>query len=258
MKVLILTSVLKGYACACLPIFIKSPNIDLAGVVLAKASSTDKKRFWRRRLKKISKIGILGALNGIRMRKWYQPKISEDIISLAEKYNVPLFNSPVINSDQTRSIFKKMNVDLGLSLGNGYIAQSVFSIPKYGMINVHTEVLPDFQNAQSIIWPIYEGINQTGFTIHQIEKRIDAGDILYQKKYSITFYLSLKESVEKNLQKARSFVPEALCYVCENYHTLRKNAKKQTEGRKYTTPTIRQYLRMLKNHRRMKRMYSQQ
>ena len=116
------------------------------------------------------------------------------------------------------------------------------------MINIHTEILPDFQGAQSIIWPIYEKRKETGFTIHQIDSKIDTGQILFQKKYPIEFSPVLRETVRKNLNTARGKIPSAFSYVCENYESLKEKAISQTGGKSYTTPSIWQFLRMLRNH----------
>jgi methionyl-tRNA formyltransferase len=219
--------------------------------VLAQAASPNRKQAFRRKITKTLKIGIFGALNGVRLRGWYEDRGSEDIVALAQRYDVPLFETVYINSEQTRQLFRQADADLGLSLGNGYIGESVFSIPKNGMINVHGEILPDFQGAQSIIWPIFEGRNETGFTIHQIDKHIDTGDILFQKRCPIVLYPTLRETVEKTLAIVGDQIPEALTWVCENYKDLKKEAKAQGAGRSYTTPSISQFRRMLRNHKVM-------
>ena len=148
-------------------------------------------------------------------------------------------------------LFRECDADLGLSLGCGYIPKSVFGIPKRGMINIHMEVLPRFQGAYSIIWPIYEGISETGFTIHQIDSNIDTGAILYQEKYPITFFPKMKETIQRNLDQTRSRIPNAIAHVCENYDKLQANAVFQAKGKGYTTPSIWNYFRMLRNHRAM-------
>lgn len=251
MRVLILTSSRYGTASMCLPALYNSPRISVVKIVLAHAGSPNKKRLLKRKIMKTMKIGVWGALNGVRLRGWFNDTSTEDIFTLAERYSIPLVETAFANSDETRRIFREANADLGLSLGNGYIGQSVFSIPKYGMINIHGEILPDFSGAQSVIWPVYEGRAETGFTIHQLDKHIDTGEILYQKRYPIIFHPTLKETVKKSLETTRDQVPDALVWVCENYEELRKNAKAQGEGGSYTTPSFRQFLRMLKNNRMM-------
>jgi methionyl-tRNA formyltransferase len=183
------------------------------------------------------------------MREWYADEEANDINSLCDSLNVPLTETPYVNCDTTRELFREANADLGLSLGNGYIGKSVFSIPKYGMVNIHSEILPEFPGAQSIIWPIHQGMEETGFTIHQIDSIIDHGDILFQERFPIQFYPTLRETVEKNLQVSRLRVPKAFSYVCENYTMLRARSISQQFEKSFTTPTIWQFLRMVKNSR---------
>jgi methionyl-tRNA formyltransferase len=144
------------------------------------------------------------------------------------------------------------DADLGLSLGNGYIGERVFSIPRHGMINLHSEVLPAFQGASAVIWPIYENVAETGFTIHQVNRKIDEGDILLQEKWPIVFHDSLRKTVEANLVPGRERSPAAIVKVCTDYATLKQNAVKQTGGKSYTTPSFWQFLRMVRNHSRMR------
>jgi len=185
------------------------------------------------------------------MRDWYADKDADDIHMVCRDFNVGLSETPFINCETTEEAFRQANADLGLSLGNGYIPKSVFSIPKFGMVNIHTEILPDFQGAQSIIWPIYEGRKETGFTIHQISNKIDKGVILFQKRYPIQFCSTLRETVEMNLKTARMNIPEAFSYVCQNYTSLAGESISQEDRRSYTTPSIWQFFRMARNHRKM-------
>ena len=251
MRIIILTSIRRGIASHCLPLLFNNPNIQIAMVILAHGVSPNKKRVLKRKIKKTLSIGLLGALNGIRLRDWYRDKDAEDIYRLCNSMNIKISKVNFINHEKTRNLFREARADLGLSLGNGYIAKSVFSIPKFGMVNIHTEILPQFQGAQSIIWPIFEGLRETGFTVHQIDNHIDTGEILFQKKYPIKFYSTLKETVEKNLKITRKQIPNAISYVCENYEELKTKAIKQENGKSYTTPTFWQFLRIVKNYNDM-------
>ena len=116
------------------------------------------------------------------------------------------------------------------------------------MINIHIELLPAFRGGAEIIWPIYERVYETGFTIHQISSKFDKGDILYQKKFPIKFYPTLKKTVLNNRNKILSQIPQAISYVCENYIKLKTKSTSQGKGKIYTTPTYSQYIRMLKNN----------
>jgi methionyl-tRNA formyltransferase len=195
----------------------------------------------------MKEIGLLGAINGVRIRKWYRTD-AVDLKVLCEQLKIPVFETDLTNSEITAQFFKDANADLGLSLGNAYISPAVFTIPRYGMINVHGERLPEYQNAQSVIWPIYHLEMTTGLTIHQVERSIDGGKILYSEEYPITFNRQLSETVRQTVHLTQQRTPPALRYVCENFLALLRNARLQVGGRKFTTPTIQQFYCMTRNN----------
>lgn len=247
MKLIILTSDRFGTASNCLPIIHGSKHCSITRVVISRAGNSNRRTLLRRKLQKVKEIGVLGALNGIRIRHWYRSE-TLDLRLLCERLGIPVFETDFTNSDQTVHLFKDAIPDLGLSLGNGYISQRVFGIPKYGMINVHGERLPEYQNAQSVIWPIYHLETTTGITIHQIDRLIDTGRILYRDEYPIVFCKRLSQTVRRTVEITQQRTPAAIRYVCDNFEDLVNDAKVQENGRKFTTPTIRQFYRMVLNN----------
>lgn len=198
--------------------------------------------------------GALGAINGLRMRRWY----CVDHTSLEEvcqDTGVKLFNVPYIGSKITEEIFQDIEPDVGLSLGNGFIPERIFSIPKLGMLNVHSERLPEYQNAQSVIWPIYNNEKVTGITIHCVASGIDEGDIVHEESFPIHFGSTLRESVEQTLLETRERTVEAVPLVCASLSRFLKQRTKQVGGGKYTTPSIWQFWRMERNNRRLSKEY---
>jgi methionyl-tRNA formyltransferase len=254
-RIIILTSSRTGIAADCLPELCCSAKLSIAGVIVAGAPRQN----WRKirlKLRKLLRIGIGGALNGIRMRGWYAGAETPDVGSICHKYGVPLFEVSQINSDETVEVLKRLEPDLGLSLGNTYIAPRVFNLPKSGMINVHGERLPEYQNAQSVIWPIYNNETRTGLSIHQIDKGIDTGAILHREDFDIQFARRLKDTVRSTIAVTQSRTPRAVRFVCENYAALAASATAQGPGQTFTTPSIFQFARMAWNNRRLYRASS--
>ncbi len=247
MKLILLTSQRFGTASDCIPTIQASRVCTVARVIISRDQNANRARAWRRKLTKMRQIGLLGAINGMRMRSWYQSD-APDLVPVCARLGIPVFEVDCTNSDETVRLFKDVSPDLGLSLGNSYISPKVFTVPKYGMINVHGERLPEYQNAQSVIWPIYHLEMTTGLTIHQIERSIDTGDILYREEYPITFCKKLEQTVRKTIEVTRRRTPNAVRYVCDNYDLLLKNAKTQEGGRMFTTPSLRQFYRMVHNN----------
>ncbi|MFW6026104.1 MAG: methionyl-tRNA formyltransferase, partial [Candidatus Woesearchaeota archaeon] len=65
------------------------------------------------------------------------------------------------------------------------LTQKVLDITKYGVINVHTSLLPKYRGPAPVQWAIRNGEKITGVTIMQTDEGIDTGDILQQEKVEI-------------------------------------------------------------------------
>ena len=99
MGLIVLTSDRFTTASRCLPALCQSPRLQVVGVVLAHAVTPDRRRRWRRKVRKVLRIGPLGALNGIRIRPWYQDKGAEpQLTSIVESpcYGTKIEQFPVI------------------------------------------------------------------------------------------------------------------------------------------------------------------
>ena len=255
MRCVVLTSSLKGTASHHLPILIEKYNVDVVLVIYNLNKDRKKKGFLSKKMKKVFQIGLLGALNGIRMRRWYDlSRIGTQTRSIHEvcsKYKIPLTEVNSLNSDLSESEIIKSNADIGISLGNPYISEKIFSIPEFGMINIHHEILPDFQNAQSVIWSIYEGKKDTGYTIHEINQKIDEGAIILQETFPIEFGKKLKNTVTLTSKMLLDKSAHGLGRLLSDHKKLKSGAIPQRGGKKYTTPNIKEFFRILKQHSKL-------
>jgi methionyl-tRNA formyltransferase len=257
MRIAILTSIRKGTASYCLSVLAENTSVEIARVIYCEHAAKKKKKFYLQKIRKMFRIGLPGALNGIRIRKWFavgdvDGRPIEDIESLCKRLDIPFFITPGLNTVQTIGILGSGKVDLGLSLGNSYISPRVFSIPRYGMLNIHGEVLPAFQNAQSVIWQLYEGSGETGYTIHQVEKKIDEGRIWKQEKFPIVFKATFRETVSATCAEILKQSANGLADLLTHFERYRKEVRIQDEGRSYTTPSLREFLRMNRNFKTLR------
>ncbi len=255
MKVAIVTSSLRGVASHHIP-FINIDQTQICLVIYNEGVILNKKAFYLKKIKKMFKIGFFGALNGIKMRKWYNQDLEshihfEELSSLCKSLNIPFATVKTLNSDQTKELLTNCGAELGLSLGNGYISSKIFNIPRFGMLNIHHELLPNYQNAQSVIWQLYNSSKITGFTIHKIDKNIDTGAIVLREEVDIDFRPTLGATVSATYAKLFDASAQGLIKVLKDFDSFFNNAKPQGNGNKYTTPSFLQYLRMVKNHRKL-------
>lgn len=63
----------------------------------------------------------------------------------------------------------------------GYIlSQKILDVPKYGVLNVHTSLLPKYRGASPIESALLSGDTETGSTIMKMSLKMDVGPILSQ------------------------------------------------------------------------------
>lgn len=255
MRVVLLTSGERGLAPYCAARLAADPAVDIAMIVLNEGRQAGAWKARRRTLRKVRQIGPLGAVNGVRMRSWFDMSPLLDAPPLAElaaELGVPLARTPTIGSPRTVELFARADADLGLSLGNPYIPQRVFAAPRLGMINIHHEVLPAFQGAQSVIWQIHEGSTETGYTIHRVERKIDGGEILYQERLPIRMMPTLADTVRVTVRRLHEQSAAGLLTLLRNFDEHAERATRQQGGRTFTTPTFGQYRHMVRQHRRLR------
>ena len=77
------------------------------------------------------------------------------------------------------------------------LKEDVFSIPKYGTINLHPSLLPKYRGPNPWFWNYYHFETISGVTLHFIDKGEDTGDIIYQQQYDI--YPGMKSVEMQNL-----------------------------------------------------------
>ena len=101
--------------------------------------------------------------------------------SLALSANIPVFQPINLKQEADIEQLKSLSADLMVVVAYGLILpQTVLDIPKLGCINIHGSLLPRWRGAAPINRAIMAGDRQTGVTIMQVVKKLDAGDMLHK------------------------------------------------------------------------------
>ena len=75
--------------------------------------------------------------------------------------------------------------DLFVVVAFSILPRRLLEIPRLGSVNLHPSLLPAYRGAAPIIWAVVNGEEQTGISTFQLNPRIDAGDILLQRRVPI-------------------------------------------------------------------------
>ena len=65
------------------------------------------------------------------------------------------------------------------------LPKEILSIPKYGCVNIHASLLPDYRGAAPIQWAVIDGRKETGITTMLMDEGLDTGDILRQYRIAL-------------------------------------------------------------------------
>lgn len=109
---------------------------------------------------------------------------------------------------------KEINPDLIVVVAYGKILpKEIIDIPKYGIINVHSSLLPKYRGASPIHSAILNGDTKSGVSIMYIEEGLDSGDVILQESCDIlendtlgTLHDKLKNLGAIGLEKALKLI----------------------------------------------------
>lgn len=83
-------------------------------------------------------------------------------------------------------LLKQLNPDIMVTAAYGQIlSDEILSLCKYGVINVHGSILPDFRGSSPVQHAILRGDKESGVTIMQTARAVDSGDIIRIEKTEI-------------------------------------------------------------------------
>lgn len=103
----------------------------------------------------------------------------------AVSHDIPVYQPAKIRLESVEDL-KSLAPDLCVTAAFGQIlSQEILDIPKYGTVNVHSSLLPQYRGSSPVHWAILCGEKVTGVTTMMTDKGMDTGDILLQKEVEI-------------------------------------------------------------------------
>ena len=114
---------------------------------------------------------------------------------LAQEKNVEVYQTESIRKDaELLNVLRGFDADYFITVAFGQIlSQEVLNIPKYGTINLHASLLPEYRGANPLQRAIVDGKKVTGVTTMLTALALDAGDMLLTKEIEITDSMTTPE-----------------------------------------------------------------
>ena len=111
--------------------------------------------------------------------------LPQPLRAFALEKNLTVWSPSDLKSPEFISELKKLKPDIIVVVAFTILPEQIFSLPALGTINLHPSLLPKYRGAAPIRWALINGEKETGVTTFFIEKKVDAGNIILQKKVEI-------------------------------------------------------------------------
>lgn len=98
--------------------------------------------------------------------------------------DIKVFQPSKIRNDYKEILDIKPDLIVTCAYGQ-IIPKELIDLPKYGCINIHASLLPEYRGGAPIHHAVIDGKDKTGITIMYMNEKMDEGDILYQKEIEI-------------------------------------------------------------------------
>ena len=158
------------------------------------------------------------------------------------------YGIPVLQPESVKDIYediKAMDIDCIVTCAYGqFLPTSIIELAKIKAINVHASLLPKYRGGAPIHKCIINGEKETGISIMEMVKKMDAGDVCHVKKVEIleedtmgTLYQKLMkcgqeallEVIDDVLNGTATFIPQD-----ESQATIAPNVSKEEEKIDFT------------------------
>lgn len=80
---------------------------------------------------------------------------------------------------------RSYRADIQVVVAFRMLPEAVWSMPRLGTFNVHAALLPRYRGAAPINWAVINGETETGVTTFFLDKDIDTGRVIMQKRFPV-------------------------------------------------------------------------
>lgn len=105
----------------------------------------------------------------------------------ALKHDLLVLQPEKISGSEEMEKIVELQPDILITAAFGqFLPEKLLQVPKHGAINVHASLLPKYRGGAPVHYSIINGEKETGVTIMEMIKKMDAGGIFAQESLPIT------------------------------------------------------------------------
>lgn len=142
-----------------------------------------------------------------RYRKWLRTASLYDVHDVAKSNGLKIISGKQFDTATILAAIKPMKLDLGVVANFSHIIhKELFESARYGFINFHPSLLPQYRGPNPFDWVLLNEDAETGVTFHRIVEKLDAGNILAQQKIAVSDTDTIGDLMCKSVQTAREML----------------------------------------------------
>ncbi|MBU0754574.1 MAG: methionyl-tRNA formyltransferase [Planctomycetes bacterium] len=103
----------------------------------------------------------------------------------AEAQGLRVFTPASLKDPDLHESLRVLQPDLFVVCAFRKLPKTLFTLPRFGSINVHMSLLPKYRGAAPINWALINGETETGLSSFFLKESIDTGDLILQERVSI-------------------------------------------------------------------------
>ncbi len=146
---------------------------------------------------------IDAAIAKIKQKVYGDDRINMDPFILANQSHIPAYLVGNASTPEVQDLIASYKPDLlVVAFFNQLLKPSILKIPKYGAINLHPSMLPEYRGPAPLFWTFYDGCEETGLTLHRIAPGEDDGDILLQERIPLPIGIRGEELLDDLAERA--------------------------------------------------------
>ncbi len=124
--------------------------------------------------------------------------------------NIPVLQPNNLRDTEFHDKILTLNPDVLVVVVFRILPVELFSLTRFGAINLHASLLPSYRGPAPVQWAIMNGEQTTGLTTFQIDKGIDTGNILMQRTLEIEDRETAGELLKRLADIGAQIVAESL------------------------------------------------
>ena len=110
---------------------------------------------------------------------------SSPVKERAQALKLPVIQPESVNDARLQTELTALAPDLFIVVAFSVLPKALLAVPRIGSVNLHPSLLPAYRGAAPIVWAVANGEQETGISTFLLNPRVDAGDILMQRRIAI-------------------------------------------------------------------------